>query len=797
MPKRTYVLTFVLILLALLGIAPAVLAQFTPDIFAVDQPIVDGQVNITRLTSNGPGWVVIHADDNGQPGAVIGYAAAPGGISANLKVLVVTAGLTDTVFAMLHTDGGTEGVYEFPDGPDEPVSVSDRIVVHPFAITGVETTAAGLIAGDPEFSRLAAAVEAAGLVDILTSEGPFTIFAPTNDAFRALPADDLTALLADPEQLAQVLLYHVSEGQAATTADLVEGELATAQGAPLAITLVDGAIKVNDATIATADLAVANGVIHVIDRVLLPPAEEATATLEEEATATEPANLVETAAASGQFPTLVAAIKTTGLGETLTGEGPFTFFAPSEEAFAALPAGALDALLADPQALANILKYHVIAGAVRSTEFANGMNAATLEGKPLTFALNGGLTVNGAHVVTSDLLTSNGVIHVIDQVLLPPAVDEQAAGAEIAATAIPAPSPTGKTIADLAGELKGFSMLLKAAETAGFADDLAAAGPFTIFAPTDDAFAKLPAGALDALLADEAALQNALLYHVILNHFTAEELAAQGIAEAAQGNLLVFTTLGDEVRVNGVPLAQADIEANNGIVHVIDTVLLPPQRSAAEAATEAPAATNTPAPTATPVPTNTPTLVPPTPVPPTATNTPAPTATPIPTNTPTPVPPTPVPPTATNTPKPPTSTPLPTSTPTLPPPTLPPPTSTPLPTATNTLASTSTPLPATETATAESTEEATSAADAATVEATAEATVAPTGEATEAPTATEEAVAEATESAAAPDAVATETPGDLPGTGLDLTSGGTTLPVVAVVLAALVIGGFVTRRRDI
>ena len=822
MLKRTYVLTLVLILLALLGIAPAVLAQFTPDIFTVDQPVVDGQVNITRLTSNGPGWVVIHADDGGQPGAVLGYAAAPGGINANLKVPVTTAGLTDAVFAVLHTDGGAEGVYEFPDGPDAPVSVNDRIIMHPFAVTGVETTAAGLLAGDPEFATLAAAVEAAGLGEALAGEGPFTLFAPDNAAFAALPADDLAALLADPEQLAQVLLYHVSEGQALTAADIAEGDLPTMQGAALAITLADGVVKVNDAAVTTADLAVANGVIHVIDQVLLPPVEEATATAapEEAAAAAEPANLVETASASGQFPTLLAAIDAAGLGEALAGEGPFTLFAPSEDAFAALPAGALDALLADPAALANVLKYHVIAGAVRSADIANGMNAATLEGKPLTFALNGGLTVNGAHVVASDLLASNGVIHVIDHVLLPPAVDEQVAGAEIAATAIPAPAPTGDTIAAVAGGLEGFSTLLKAAEAAGLTDDLAAAGPFTIFAPTDDAFAKLPAGTLDALLADEAALQNVLLYHVLLNRYTAAELAAAGIETAAQGNLLVFTTLGDTVRVNGVPLAQADVTASNGIVHVIDTVLLPPQRPTPEAATDAPATeavateaetvdaaaateapTNTPVPptaTNTPVPTNTPT-----PVPPTATNTP------VPTNTPTPVPPT-----ATNTPKPPTSTPLPTATNTPLPPT-----STPLPTATNTLAPTSTPLPVTEEATVAPTEEATAEATvepseeataapaeeatAVVEEATAEATVAPTEEATAAPAEevtaepTEAAVAAATESTAAPDAVATETPGDLPSTGLELASGGTTLPVVAVVLAALVIGGFVTRRRDV
>ncbi len=308
--------------------------------------------------------------------------------------------------------------------------------------------------------------------------------------------------------------------------------------------------EVGDATVTTADLAVANGIIHVIDQVLLPPVEESHPPPNREdrgrrATA-ENADLltiVETAIASGQFPTLVAAIEAAGLGEALAGEGPFTVFAPSEEAFAALPAGELDALLADPEALASVLNYHVIAGAVKAADIVNGMNAATLEGKPLTFALNGGLTVNGAHIVTSDVLASNGVIHVIDQVLLPPAVDEQAAGAEIAATAIPAPAPTGETIAALAGGLKGFSTLLKAAEAAGLTDDLAAEGPFTIFAPTDDAFAKLPAGALDALLADEAALQNVLLYHVVLNRYSAEELAAAGIETAAQGNSARLTRL--------------------------------------------------------------------------------------------------------------------------------------------------------------------------------------------------------------------------------------------------------------
>ncbi len=650
MPKRTYVLSSVLILLALLGIAPAVLAQFTPDVFTVDQPVIDNTVNVTRLTSSGPGWIVIHADADGKPGPVLGYAAVPGGISANIKVELDPAGLTDTLHAMLHEDAGEVGTYEFPDGPDAPVSVRDKVVVSPFQATGNEMTVRGLVLSDPQFSTLAAAVVAADLGDALAGGDDITVFAPTNDAFADVPKAALDALLANPEQLTQVLLYHVVSGEAMSV-DLADGDLETLQGAPLAVAVKNGNVTINGAAVITPDLEAFNGVVHGINSVLYPPVEETATeapTVAAAAAVTDGTlDLADTVAASGAFPTLVKALETAGLLDALRADGPFTLFAPSEEAFAALPEGALADLLADPAALADVLKYHVINGDVTANEIVNGMNAATLEGKPLTFSINGGIKVNDAHILSGDLLASNGIVHVIDQVLMPPAADEKAEGAAIAATAIPAPSPTGDSIAAVAANLTGFSTLVKAAEAAGILDDLAGSGPYTIFAPTDEAFANLPAGTLDALLADPAALENVLFYHVLLNRYTAEELAAAGLDTAAQGNLLVFTTLGDEVRVNGVPIVEADVEANNGLIQVIDSVLIPPQRPDA-AGTEqggavAAAATPTEAPTNTPEPTATNTPVPPTA---TATNTPVPTATP-----------TPVPPTATNTPVPPPPTP--------------------------------------------------------------------------------------------------------------------------------------------
>ncbi|MCB0150990.1 MAG: fasciclin domain-containing protein, partial [Caldilineaceae bacterium] len=232
MPKRTYVLSSVLILLAVLGIAPAVLAQFTPDVFVVDQPVIDNTVNVTRLTSSGPGWVVIHADADGAPGPVIGYTAVPGGIAANIKVEVDPAGLTDTLFAMLHEDAGEVGTYEFPDGPDVPVSVRDKVVVKPFQVTGNEQTVRGIVLSDPQFSTLAAAVDAAGLGDALAGSDETTLFAPTNDAFADIPQAALDAVLADPEMLTQILLYHAVSGKV-MSADLADGDVETLQGAPV------------------------------------------------------------------------------------------------------------------------------------------------------------------------------------------------------------------------------------------------------------------------------------------------------------------------------------------------------------------------------------------------------------------------------------------------------------------------------------------------------------------------------------------------------------------------------------
>jgi uncharacterized surface protein with fasciclin (FAS1) repeats len=265
----------------------------------------------------------------------------------------------------------------------------------------------------------------------------------------------------------------------------------------------------------------------------------------------EDQTIVEIAASNPEFSTLVTALQATGLDQALSATGPFTVFAPTNAAFAALPAGTLDALLADPDALAEILQYHVVAGSVQAADLAGVVSAVTLQGSPVLFDLSSGVKVNGATVTTADIVGSNGVIHVIDAVLLPPS-------SNIVETAV----ADGR-----------FQTLVTALQVAGLDDDLAGTGPFTVFAPTDDAFAKIPAADLNALIADVPALTNVLLYHVVDGQVFAGNLDGSDVATLLVGQDLTVDLANGQI--NGANLVITDVLTTNGVIHVIDAVLLP------------------------------------------------------------------------------------------------------------------------------------------------------------------------------------------------------------------------------
>jgi transforming growth factor-beta-induced protein len=275
-----------------------------------------------------------------------------------------------------------------------------------------ELSVAGVVEATSSLSTLEAVLSEAGLLAVLGSGGPYTLFAPTDAAFQALPGDLLGAVLADDELLEAVLLNHVVEG-AALAGSLSDGQqLTTLGGGMLGVTVQGGTVRIGGSAVIQADLEASNGVVHVIDAVLVPELPEP-----EPESEPEP-DLVDVAVDAG-FSTLVGAVQAAGLEEVLRGEGPFTVFAPTDEAFADLPEGVLEALLEDPDALAEILTYHVIPGRIFASDLEDGLEVTTVQGTTLTISLDGGARVNDAGITGTDILTANGVIHVIDAVLTP------------------------------------------------------------------------------------------------------------------------------------------------------------------------------------------------------------------------------------------------------------------------------------------------------------------------------------------------------------------------------------------
>ena len=266
-------------------------------------------------------------------------------------------------------------------------------------------------------------------------------------------------------------------------------------------------------------------------------------------------DIVEIAVSDGRFTTLVAALDAAGLVETLQGDGPFTVFAPTDDAFAQLPAGTVDALLADIPTLTNILLYHVVSGAVPSTDVVNLTSATTVQGQPVIISSTGGVTVNGANVVIPDIIGSNGIIHVIDTVILPPTAD-------IVETAV----ADGR-----------FTTLVAAVQAAGLVETLQSPGPFTVFAPTDAAFARLPAGTVESLLGNIPALTDVLTYHVVSGRVFAGDVVGLSSAPSVQGSEISIGVMNGAVTLNGGSnIVITDILTTNGVIHVIDAVILPP-----------------------------------------------------------------------------------------------------------------------------------------------------------------------------------------------------------------------------
>ena len=392
-----------------------------------------------------------------------------------------------------------------------------------------DQTITELAANNSDLSTLVSALQQAGLADDLNGSGPFTVFAPTNAAFNGIDADELTS---DDALLEEVLQYHVVAGQEIAAGDIQDGQtVETLQGETLEFSVNNGTVRVNGATVQTPDVQASNGVVHTIDGVLL-----------------ETVNTTQRAVLTSELSTLATAVVEAELDDDLAGDGPFTVFAPLNTAFDDVD---VDELTGDSDLLKKVLTHHVVGGqAIASGDISDGQTVETLQGSELTFAVNNGtVTVNGVPVSTTDVRTSNGVVHLIDGVLLDVA-----------------------TVTERAVLTPQLSTLTSAVQSAGLADALNGSGPFTVFAPVNGAFEDIDAGELTA---DDDLLNEVLTYHVVGGQsIVAGDITDGQTVETLEGADLTFAVNDGTVTVNGIPVSTADVQTSNGIVHLIDGVLL-------------------------------------------------------------------------------------------------------------------------------------------------------------------------------------------------------------------------------
>ncbi len=330
---------------------------------------------------------------------------------------IVTAATLSSAPALAGGCGGCSSGYNTADKDDR----SNAVVInasydhhnHGSSMSDGNTIAE-IASGDDRFSTLVAALKAANLVSALNGDTEYTVFAPTNEAFSKLPAGTVETLLKpeNRDQLRSILTFHVVKGEA-KAADVVTMNTATTlQGQRVDINVNRrpngdlAGVRVNGANVVRTDIDASNGVIHVIDSVILP----------------EMNNAVETARAAGNFRTLLAAAQAAGIVDALTGDGPITILAPTDDAFAKLPSGTVESLLREENhgKLREILTYHVIEGRVYDDGAIKAGKATTLQGGKVSFDIvDGRLMANDAKVIASDIEASNAVIHAIDTVLMP------------------------------------------------------------------------------------------------------------------------------------------------------------------------------------------------------------------------------------------------------------------------------------------------------------------------------------------------------------------------------------------
>lgn len=452
-----------------------------------------------------------------------------------------------------------QGECHLHDAKDSALPFADRgwmLMTHtPAPPTPAGSNIVQLAEATPDLSTLVKALTAGGLTGTLSGKGPFTVFAPTNEAFAKLETSVLNKILANKAELDKILEYHVlaanlsmRELMSVKTAKTLEGETVSVSDPG------SSAIKVNNANVLKANVEASNGIVHIIDTLLVPPSLPPFP---------KEQDIVHVAESTAVLSTLVAALTAGKLVTTLEGKGPFTVFAPSNDAFAKIPKDKLTQLLGNQKLLDQLLEYHVLSGKFSMRDLMSTKLIKTLEKEEVIVrSMNGAIMVNNADVTKADVGATNGFVHIINKVLVPPDFPMALYPEDIVELALSQPDLATLVQALVAGKLTA---------------TLSGAGPYTVFAPTNEAFAKIPSKDLQKLLANQKELDSVLEYHVLAGHFSMRDLMSVRSAKTLEGDTVAVSGSGSVIKVNDATVLKADVAAANGVVHVIDTVLMLPK----------------------------------------------------------------------------------------------------------------------------------------------------------------------------------------------------------------------------
>ncbi len=368
---------------------------------------------------------------------------------------------------------------------------------------------ADLVMNSAQFSTLLTALQAANLVDTLKS-GQYTVFAPTDAAFNKLPSDVLAGVLNDPELLKSVLLYHVVPGKVNAKQVMSLKSVKSAQGGVLGIQMMGSKVMVGGANVVQADVMACNGVVHVIDTVLLPPMAALTPAPAAPATSETSADM---------------------------------------EAGAEMPDAAPDAAM-DMDTAADTMPAEVAQATAPAAPMVIPATPLSMPSDMMDSSEPAGEASMDAETTTDETMADEAVI-----------TDEAAM--------------SDNTVYDVIVADDRFSTLRSLLSDADLTETLMG-GEYTVFAPTDEAFAKVDAATLAIIASDPALLKQVLLYHVVAGKTTADQVMGTAQLASAEGQSLNITKEGSTVKIGGATIIATDMAASNGVVHVIDSVLLPP-----------------------------------------------------------------------------------------------------------------------------------------------------------------------------------------------------------------------------